>query len=615
MSGLTNEQLLKSWERSKKHGADLLKAKEAILPSSEFKQYREQSEELLNSIYPKIEYLAHSLKSSNSVVVISDSSGVLLESIGDPKFLHDTEKIHLQNGACWSEQVRGTNSAGTISVEKKALAVVGKEHYLPSHHMLYCVGSPLFDPHGELLAVLNISGYASLYRPYMLGMVDVIAQNIENWFLVCQPKQQIVISLSPADQPAKYEALLAVDQHGAIIGANREARRLFQVDNISFSQVYLEDLLSNTHQLFRNTSCHFLQLQTKTKEKYNVIASVLMNSFPPKVLFSEQPTKQLPTSRTKKQSCTHYTFQDIYGEDETLQAALHTAKRAALTNYTIMITGESGTGKEMVSQAIHHASSRSTKPFVAINCGGITKSLMESELFGYEAGAFTGAKQTGQPGIFEQADGGTLFLDEIAELPMEIQIALLRVLQDFQITRIGSTKPIQVDVRIITATHTDLWKKVQEGSFRADLFYRLQGVNVKLPPFRERTDRLQLANILLKTIAQELHTHKLTFSPSAENVIKNYSWPGNIRQVKAAIREAAFLSTDGVVDIDNFPSYILESFQKEEDSGSLLKEAENKAIAEAMTRAGGNITKAARILGIGRNTLYRKLDKHSIKNA
>lgn len=607
-TSLLSNYLLRSWERSKAHGASLEKAKDAFLQGSELQLHQEKIEELLTSIRPSMEQLATSLKSSNSAVIISNSSGILLENVGELPFLQEPEKIHVQKGACWAEQVRGTNSAGTVSVEEKSLAVIGREHYLTPHHNLYCAGSPIFKPTGEMEAVLNISGHSSVYHPSLLGMVDVIARNFENWRLIRQPKKQLVISLYP-EQEKHYEALLAVDEHGEIIGLNREARRLLQIKNISNNTIYLQELFSNTNELLQGKgipSPHLVQLQPKDNETKSLLSSVVLDSRSREFAFSERKkvAKQFPV--TKKSTST-YTFDEIYGEDPTFQAALSTAKRAASTNYTVVITGESGTGKEMISQAIHQASSRSAKPFVALNCGGIPKSLAESELFGYEAGAYTGAKQSGQPGVFEQANGGTLFLDEIAELPMEIQITLLRVLQDFKVRRIGGLTPVQVDVRLITATHTNLWEKVKEGSFRADLFYRLQGVSVELPPLREREDRLQFARGLLFTTQKELHRQPLTFSPAAEQFILNYSWPGNVRQMSSAIREAVFSSTEDSIDVSSFPSYMLSSFQETETMGSLLQDAENKIIIETMNKTNGNITKAANILGIGRNTLYRKL--------
>ncbi|WP_245698317.1 sigma-54-dependent Fis family transcriptional regulator [Sporosarcina ureilytica] len=565
---LVNNDFTKSWERSKKHGANLAKAQEAMLQEYELKLQQEKKRDLLNSMHPTIESLAYSLKSSNTIVVISNSSGYVLNSVGNLTFLDDAEKNNLQNGACWSEQMRGTNSAGTISIEQKPLAVIGNEHYLPSHRTLFCAGSPIFNPSGELDAVLNISGHFSVYHPAMLGMVDNIARNIENWMLVRQPKPQLVISLYPESQK-NYEALFAVDLHGQVIGMNREAHRLCRMDNFLVTPIYLEELFSNTDELLsgtRKTNSSLIRLYTKDTEEKCFFASIVHDSRPVKFYTEiKTATKQLKTDKKSKSS---YSFNDIYGVDKTLMSALSTAKKAATTDYTIVITGESGTGKEMVSQAIHQASTRSTKPFVALNCGGITKSLAESELFGYEAGAYTGAKQSGQPGVFEQAHGGTLFLDEIAELPMDIQITLLRVLQDFKVKRIGGVKSVQVDVRLITATHTDLWEKVQEGSFRADLYYRLQGISIVLPPLRKREDRLQFAYNLLSNIEGEIHRHSLTFSPVAEQFIKEYSWPGNVRQMSSAIREAAFLSVGDTIDLQSFPNYILSDFQKRETTGS-----------------------------------------------
>ncbi|MFM1652551.1 sigma-54 interaction domain-containing protein [Brevibacillus sp. B_LB10_24] len=308
-----------------------------------------------------------------------------------------------------------------------------------------------------------------------------------------------------------------------------------------------------------------------------------------------------------------YFFHDIYGKDEKLQAAIRLAKRAVATDYTVMLSGESGTGKDIVSQAIHLSSMHSSKPYVAINCGAIPKSLLESELFGYEAGSFTGAKQSGQAGKIEQAHRGTLFRDEIAEMPPEMQVALLRVLQDFTVTRIGGTKPIQVDVRIITATHVDLWKNVQEGKFRADLFYRLQGVQVTLPPLREREDRLdrlELAKLLLQGIESELDQGPLALTPSAKRLIERYPWPGNIRQLTAALREEAFVSENRMIAVHSFPEYIRSGYQPMgERDGAVLPKINSNDLVDVFLKTGGNVSQTARILGIGRNTVYRKLKR------
>ncbi len=609
----TNALLKKSWERSRLNGVNALTAKDAILEEAQFRQYREQKEEFMRTVDPTMEHLAYWLKSSYSIVVLCDPSGYILESKGDPAFLKDTEKIQVHRGACWSEQVRGTNSAGTVIVEQKPLAVVGTDHYLPSNHMLYCAASPIFDPYGELVAVLDFSGHSAMYHPSLLGMVDVMARKIEDWLLIHRPDRQMVISLYP-EQSAKHHALLAVDQDGVVTGGNREAQQLLHLDKKRFGQVHLTELIADIEPLLGRqkdtAAARTMPLHAKASGQRHWHAKVLIDTRPPQLAASPpsrpKPKPTRPPNRTGLTS-----FDELYGQDEQFLAAIRLAKRAAKTDYTVMLFGESGTGKDVVSQAIHLESNRADKPFVAINCGAIPKSLLESELFGYEPGAFTGAKQSGQPGKIEQAHQGTLFLDEIAEMPLEMQVALLRVLQDFTVHRVGGTKPIRVDVRIITATHTDLWQKVQEGSFRADLFYRLQGVQITLPPLRERADRLQLAALLLQGIEAQLGTGPLTLSASAKKLIESYSWPGNVRQLAAALREAAFLSEGGTIEQASFPAYILSSYSPPEaiELAAPTANTEKNEIVEVLRQTGGNVSQTARILGIGRNTVYRKLKK------
>lgn len=603
---LINSTLLKSWERSERYKASLDKAKDAILTAHEFKTFKEQNAQFLKRLHPTIEQLAVTLKKTNSIVGLSDETGILLNTLGDPSFLKDTEKIYLQAGAQWSEQIHGTNSAGTVAKEKRALAVIGTDHYLQSHHMLYCVGSPIFNPHGQLKGVLNISGHANMYEPSFLHLVDIISRKIENDLLMDYRDEQIVISLQN-NKLSHYEALIAIDLHGQIIGMNRTAREIFPEENQREIAVQLDNYMLNTHQL--SSSHTFFNIVNISSNNYveSFIASVVKHTIPQRTYVTSVPSKASRIRKTINDEVSYFTH--IIGEDKAFTRALEIAKKVAPTNYHISITGESGTGKDLVSYAIHKASNRKNKPFVALNCGGITKSLAESELFGYEQGAFTGARREGHAGVFERANEGTLFLDEIAELPFEIQASLLRVLQDFKVMRIGGTEAIEVDVRIITATHTDLWEKVESGTFRDDLFYRLQGVRIELPPLRKRTDRLQYAIYFLEDIKKELQVEFLELSSSAKKLITTYQWPGNIRQLKSSLREAAFLATDGLIEMSHFPSYIIHSPEKMITSNSLLQDVENRTIIETIQKTDGNISEAARILGIGRNTLYRKLEQ------
>lgn len=603
---LLDSSLVNSWKRSEQLGASLHKAQDAILGSHELLIKKEKNAQFLKRLQPTVNQLATTVKSSHSVVVLSDTSGILLFAAGDPVYLKDTEKIYLQPGAHWSEEIHGTNSAGTVAKEKRPVSVVGTDHYLPSHHHIYCVGSPIFDAHGQLKGALNISGHAQNYNPSMLQLVDTIAREVENSMLIEHAKNQAVISLKN-NSLSPFEALLVVNRDGKITGVNRATREILPQLKHANVGVELSDLFSEAPLLIEHVHSHRLAYNivnvNMNGEEKSFIATIIKSNFPN---VSSVP----PIKNNINVICHHENaFAKIFGKDKVFIQALETAKKVAPTNYNISITGESGTGKDLVSHAIHKASNRKDKPFVALNCGGITRSLAESELFGYEKGAFTGARQEGHAGVFERANGGTLFLDEIAELPLDIQTSLLRVLQDFKVTRIGGTEALEVDVRIITATHTDLWEKVESGTFRDDLFYRLQGVHIELPPLRERKDRLQYAEYFLEEIKTELQLDFLELSSSAKQLIMTYVWPGNVRQLKSALREASFLASDGHIEMNHFPSYIVHSPEKIITSDSLLQEVENRTIIQTIQKTNGNISEAARILGIGRNTLYRKLEQ------
>lgn len=599
--------LLPSRLRSKEYQASLEKAKDAILEAHELRIAQERHASFLKRLQPKVEALVAKVKPLRSAVVLSNEDGVLLETIGDPLHLKENEKIYLQAGAVWAEEIHGTNSAGTVTKEKRPLEVVGKDHFLKSHHDIYCVGAPIFNSKGQLEGVLNVSGHKHYYDPSFLGLIDTLARTVENEILLDNHQDDVVIALQN-NSLSSFEALVAIDQEGRINGFNRAAKEILPFDEAKETNIHINEICIEPERLLDQTlssSLSFNILEMKgTTFSQSFLATVRQRPQSKHVFIPQKRSlskERIP--RNKKDRV----FPNIFGNDPTFLRALHQAKKAAATNYPISITGESGTGKDLLSQAIHEASDRRDRPFIAINCGGLTKSLAESELFGYEAGAFTGAKKEGHSGVFERANGGTLFLDEIAELPLDIQAMLLRVLQDFKVRRIGGLEDLQVDVRIITATHTDLWKKVEEGSFREDLFYRLQGVNIDLPPLREREDRLQYAFYFLQEIQKELNLPHLAFSEEATNLIENYSWPGNIRQLKSALREAAFVAEEHKIELHDFPSYILQSAMNKQQKSSLLKDIENRAIIDTLKRTKGNISEAARILGIGRNTLYRKI--------
>lgn len=602
----THRSLLKSWNRSERYGVNNERALAAVLDEQSFQKHKENSAQFIKNVSPAVEQIASLFKKYESVAVLTDHNGVLLESKGTPAFISKRNEVYFKPASNWSERTRGTNSAGTVCVEGRPLAIVGDEHYLKVHRQLYCVGAPIFNPFSCLQGVINVTGHASMYHPSMLEKVDQFARNIEKRMLLQNKKEQIVFSFKREFAQKDQVALLSVNNHGDLLGMNRIAREMFLHHPLAPLPQHVTEIFKNAEQLFAQTNKNSYTFQLINKEQSDelkVQSNLILNTYPKTMYFPKIINKQ--RDQTLKQNDA---FASLFGNDSSFKKALQLASKVAPTNYTVALYGESGTGKELVAQAIHASSMRKGQPFVALNCGELTKNLAESRLFGYEKGAFREAKCSGHPGVFEQANGGTLFLDEIAELPLDIQATLLRVLEDFHILRMGGSTYKTVDIRLITATDTNLWAKVEKGLFRKDLFFRLQGIQIELPPLRRRGDRLQYARKFLEQYKCELDLPDVQFSNESVVLINNYEWPGNIRQLKSAIKEAVFKTDTNLIEIRDFPNYIVQSYNKRNSSeGNLLQKVEEQTIQKIYKETKGNISEAARILGIGRTTLYRKL--------
>lgn len=308
-----------------------------------------------------------------------------------------------------------------------------------------------------------------------------------------------------------------------------------------------------------------------------------------------------------------YTFEKIIGKNKDFLKIIDYCNKVASSSSTILITGESGTGKEVFAQAIHNISDRKDEAFIAVNCGAIPRSLIESELFGYEEGAFTGAKKGGSAGKFEIADGGTIFLDEIGEMSLDMQIKLLRVIEEKVINRIGGRNPIPVNVRIISATNKDLKEEVSKGNFRNDLYYRVNVIPIHLPPLRERKDDIPLLiDFFMNRISKRLNKRKVEIPKEYLEYLINYDWPGNIRELENIIE--LIINTESIPF--SFEKKVIKpgaDFVDSNDECLKLEYVERNHIIYVMEKFKGNVTLASKALGIGRNTLYRKLKKFNIK--
>lgn len=312
-----------------------------------------------------------------------------------------------------------------------------------------------------------------------------------------------------------------------------------------------------------------------------------------------------------------YSADDIIGESPAMRQLKNTIRHVSFSKSNVLILGESGTGKELVAHAIHSEYFGDTKPFVCVNCAAIPSELMESELFGYEEGSFTGAKKGGKIGMFQAADGGTLFLDEIGEMPLHMQAKLLRVLQDKSVKKVGSNEAKKVNVRLIAATNRDLEKMVKEGTFRDDLYFRLNVISLRIPPLRERIEDLPLiVDSLIEKVSGNPYTKANGISPRAMEYIKKYPWPGNVRELENVIEHAAnFVDEGGMIQTKHLPGNITGIEESSEIKGlkEMLAEVERQAIIDALMKQGGSRTKAAKVLGLSRTSLYEKLEKYDIR--
>lgn len=435
-----------------------------------------------------------------------------------------------------------------------------------------------------------------------------------------------------------FEGVIAVDTKGIIRFVNDFFAELLQEKRKDLVGVHIDKVIPDcrlSDTLVRGYSEWGDMLHIKGKEVYTarfplkengtLIGAMLKTVFPDmivgrsiaeRMLFLDSQTTPIPPTQKL------FTCMSIVGETESMLYVKKLARRASRTSSTLLITGESGTGKEVIAQAIHTRSVRRDAPFVSVNCGAIPRELIEAELFGYEGGAFTGAKRNGSPGKFELANGGTILLDEIGDMPKDMQVKLLRVLQEKEIWRVGGIKPIKLDVRVIASTNKDLLQMVREGAFRQDLYYRINILSIHMPPLRERlADMPELISNLLGRINERIGSKAIGITPESMNIALRYSWPGNVRELENVLEQAVNWSNDSVIDFKRIPNRFWES---EEVLEKGFKEVESplqnemglkeKVVLErTLIEAGGNRSQAARILGISRSALYRRLKKYGLE--
>ena len=607
----------------------------------------DRNQSLYTHALPVMETLHAQIVDTQSMVLLTDNHGVILHSLGDSDFVEKANRVALCPGVSWAEADRGTNAIGTALIDGQPTVVHAGEHFLHANRILTCSCAPIADPFGRTIGALDVSGDTRGFHKHTLALVRMSAQMIENHLFSNQFVDAIRVHFHARAEfiGTLYEGLAAFAPDGTFLSANRSA--LFQ-----FGQP-LADLQRQTFDaLFGIAFARLLQQIARAPGESIVLTLpsgvrvVARGEFAaPRYVASAEGFPD--AARTATSSGTRAaarpceapplaTLETLDTGDATVSAILRRVAKLRGRDIPILVLGKTGTGKEWLARAIHHDSPRRAAPFIALNCASLPDTLIEAELFGYEDGAFTGAKKRGSVGKIVQADGGTLFLDEIGDMPLAQQVRLMRVLQERTVVPLGGTRAIPVDLRVVCATHRNLRAMIEAGTFREDLYYRINGLVVTLPALRERSD---LAALVERMLVLQPDGERLPHRVS-DDVLERFAqcrWPGNLRQLANVLRTASIMAEGAEqIELEDLPEDFLQDcaaiplheahigtdVQSCRQDGSTdgmtiatdapappcrKEEWQSALIAQTLARHTGNVSAAARELGLARNTVYRYL--------
>ncbi|HCG7675157.1 TPA: sigma-54-dependent Fis family transcriptional regulator [Vibrio parahaemolyticus] len=571
-----NNWLSTSWIRSEQAGLKQRRRPEDIrVTPATLQDRRHQLNFLLETVTQFALPLFNQLFAhSDSRLILTDADGVIIGSWGQPKFREKLTEIALSSGACWQEKVKGTNAIGTAIIEAKPVSVIGDQHFIQHHRFISCSANPIFDHLGHLIGVLDITSEQKKHDFSTQVLVQNMVQQVENQLLNLIPQGHIRVDLACEKGllNSGWQGIIIANEDGQILAHNQVASQLLSQQNVIGQS--LDDILS------------------------------IQSADHPFVF----KTKPLTDKKVKSRSVT--ASNDLHYGDSTVEHCWQQANRVIDKDISLLILGETGVGKNEFVKALHKNSQRKTGPLVSVNCGALPKDLVESELFGYVAGAFTGANNKGYQGKIRQAHKGILFLDEIADLPLDAQSRLLHVLQDKTVLPVGSNQSVQVDTQIIAATHKDLDSLVSEGLFRQDLYYRLNGLIIELPRFEERDDKQQLIENIHRRHAES----EQQLCPHLLSLLLSYSWPGNLRELDSLIKVSALMAQgEETLDLAHVPTHLSKKLSQAQDVKTAaeptlkLRATVEDKLLKTYQANQGNISKTSRMLGVSRNTIYRKL--------
>lgn len=606
----------RSWQRCRDSG--LLHSSEPIIDVQNVQvlsENVEQHAQLLSTTQQKVlPFYDSLLANSNCLITLASPSGHVLNSWGEQRFFAQHQPRVFQNGVNWKESLIGTNAIGTAIETGSIVQVFHDEHFLSSNRFMTGSAAPLFDAERKMTGVLSIASDAYIPSSHTLGMVKLMSQAIENQLIVSKFHRDhflLWFNTSPENIDSQWSSLIVFNEQGIIVSANRRAEIVLGQDLALQSLELLFDI--KLEKLLAHPS--FTPAEIRSKEKFGYYAMTIPPSIP---VGRKIDFRETSVARTQKNVTTPIDLQKLDTGDPQLAKAIKQVSRLINKDIPILIHGETGVGKEVFVNAIHQSSQRKHSPLIAVNCAAIPPDLVESELFGYEKGAFTGANQKGSIGLIRKADKGTLFLDELGDMPLNVQARLLRVLQERTVTPLGSTIAYPVDFKLVSATNRNLKNDVQQGTFRQDLYYRVTGLNLSLPSLRDRSDKEALVQLLLKKYNESSQVMKV--APGVLELFCQHPWPGNIRQMVSVIQIAAAMADDNIITIDDLPDdFMLDLKQHHPDSNVTLlssvvppNELDDHWL-NTYEQCGRNVSATAKELSISRNTLYKRLRERGLR--
>ena len=655
-----DEGLSRSWLRSRDFGLSPV-GRPPGAPHASGAQLRralDRQHELVAHARPVMEDLFEQTRDGEGLVILADAQGMLLQALGDGRFVDRAERVALRPGAIWDERWRGTNAIGTALAEQRPVSVLGGEHFLERNAFLSCTAAPIRDPQGRVLGVLDLSGEQRGFQRHTLALVRSAARMVEHRLFQTRHADGLRLQLhvQPEGLGTPTEGLLALSEDGWILGCNAAAQAWLGPEAARPSPLEavlplrVDELMDWARhggegaRLLHREEGPALWLRVRMPGARVVVSrgqapepvataavvdlqEAALPAGPPAVPSAALP-RGLPTAHPSDRVPVRPddALQPLDLGDAAMHQAVVRARRVLDKPIALLLQGESGVGKDLFARAVHDSSARRDRPFIAVNCAALPEPLIESELFGYRPGAFTGAAREGAQGRLREAHGGTLFLDEIGDMPLSMQARLLRVLQDRQVQPLGGGPSVAVDFQLICASHRPLRQLVAQGQFREDLYYRLNGLTLSLPPLRERQDLPLLIDRLLAALEP---TRPVTLDPALHRELTGYTWPGNIRQLEQVLRIACALMEPGesVIRRGHLPDDLIDDLDQRgitstsSDGGpgvaapapasadvpGMLRDQSKAHARRVLADCGGNHSEAARRLGIGRNTLYRLL--------